>query len=157
MRLLDDDIAPGRGDHPLMDDALQTWALSDCGPIAAEPSGMDDFSDIVVSQQLGQESLRRSSVPMLLEENVEHETVLVHGPPKPMSDLINARTHLVDRPPGTPVGVPGGVGLQRRGAELDAPLAEGLVADFHAALVEPFLHVSAPQRKAVVQPGRRAG
>jgi len=43
---------------------------------------------------------------MPLKEDVEHEPVLIHGPPKPVSNAINIRTHLVEMPPGTPSGFP---------------------------------------------------
>jgi len=87
-----------------MVDARQARDLSDCGPIAAELIGMDDLWNIVCSQQPNQEGLRRSSVPMPLKEDVEHEAVLIHGPPKPVSNAIDIRTDLVEMPPGTPSG-----------------------------------------------------
>ena len=65
----------------------------------AAPYSMDDLWDIVFSQQPGQEGLRHFGIPMPLEENVKHETVLVHGPPKPVSNAIDARTDLVELPP----------------------------------------------------------
>jgi len=89
---------------------------------------------------------------MPLEENVEHKSVLVYGPPKPMSNAVHARTHLVDMPPGTPSGFPVAQDFREEGSELDTPLAEGLVTDLNAALLQQFLHVSVTQGKAVVEP-----
>ena len=59
-----------------------------------------------------------------------------------MSDPIDARTHLVQMPPGTPSGFPVAQVFCEQWTELDAPFAEGLVADLNAALVQQFLHVS---------------
>jgi hypothetical protein len=48
---------------------------------AAELIGMDDLWDIVFSRQPGQEGFRRFGVAVSLKQDVEHEPVLVHGPP----------------------------------------------------------------------------
>ncbi len=106
MFLLNNVIAACRGDDVLVVDVDQAGDLSNRSPVAAELIGMDDLWDIVFSQQPGQEGLRRFGIPMPLKENVEHEPVFVHGPPKPVSNAINARTHLVEMPPGTPAGFP---------------------------------------------------
>ena len=103
---------------------------------------MDDLWDIVFSQQPGQEGLRCFGVPMPLKEDVEHGTVLVHGPPKPVSNAIHGRTHLVEMPSGTPSGFPMAQFFGEKRSELDTPFAEGLMADLNAALVQQFLHVS---------------
>jgi hypothetical protein len=80
--------------------------LSDRGPVASELIGMDDFWDIIFTQQPRQEGLRGFGVPMPLKEDIEHEPEVVHGPPKPVSNAVHARTHLVEMPPGTPSGFP---------------------------------------------------
>jgi len=150
--LFDDVVTSGRGDDVLVIDVDQTWYLSNRGSIAAELIGMDNLWDIVFSQQPCQEGFRRFGVPMPLGENVEHKSVLVHRSPKPMSNAVHARTHLVDMPPGTPSGFPVAQDFSEEGSELDTPLAEGLVTDLNAALVQQFLHVSVTQGKAVVEP-----
>ncbi len=93
--LLDDIVPPGRGDHLLVVDALQARDFPDRGSVATELIGMDDLWNVMRTQQPSQESLRRFSVPMPLKENVQHETVLVHGPPEPVADTIDARAHLI--------------------------------------------------------------
>jgi hypothetical protein len=123
----------------LVIDVDQTRDLSDRSPVAAELIGIDDLWDIVFSQQPGQEGLRSFSIPVSLKENVEYEVVLVHSPPKPVSDVVNARTHLVEMPPGTPTGFPVAQVFSEEGSELDAPLAQGFVTDHDAAPVEQFL------------------
>jgi len=90
---------------------------------------MDDFRNIVLSQQLGQEGLRGFSLPASLKENIEHVAVLVHSPSEPVTDTINARTDLVHAPPGTPTGCPVAQLFGEEGGEFDTPFAEGLMTD----------------------------
>ena len=52
----------------------------------------------------------------------------------------------------SPTGFPAAQIFSEVGSEVDTPFAESLMADLNAALVEQFLHVSVPQRKAVVEP-----
>ena len=73
---------------------------------------------------------------MPLEENVEHETVLVHGPPKPVSNAVHGCTDFVQVPSGTPSGFAVTQVFNEEGSEFDTPFAQGFVADLDAALVE---------------------
>jgi len=123
VRLLNDVVAACRGDHLLVIDIDQTWDFPEGCPIPAELIGMTDLWDVVFAQQPGQEDRCRCCVAMPLKEDVEHKTVLVHSPPKPVSNAIDARTHLVERPPGTPPGFPVARAFNEESAELDAPLA----------------------------------
>jgi len=113
---------------------------------------VDDLWNVILTQQLGEEGLCGLGVAVPLKENVEHEPVLVHGSPQPVSNAVHARTDLVEMPPGTPSGFPVAQVFSEEGSELDTPLAEGLMTDLNAPLVHQFLHVSVTQRKAVVEP-----
>jgi len=135
-----------------MIDVDQVRSLSNRSAVASELIGMDGLRDIVFTQKSGQEGLRRFGVSRPLEEHVEHEPVLVHRSPKPVPDAIHARTHLVERPPGTPSGFPVTQVFSEQGSELDTPLAKSLVTDLNAALVQQFLNVSVAQWKSVVAP-----
>jgi len=126
-------------------DIDQARDLSDCGSVAAELIGEDDFWDVVFSQQSGQERLRRFSIAMPLEENVEHKTVLIYSSPKPVSNAIHTCTYLIDMPPGAPTGLPVAQFFGKEGTELDAPLAQSFVTHLDAALVEQFLNVPVTQ------------
>jgi hypothetical protein len=79
----------------LVVDVSQAEDLSDHGSITTELIGMDDLWDIIFSQQPGQEGLHGFGVSLPLKKNVEHETLLVYGPPQPISDAVHARTHLI--------------------------------------------------------------
>jgi len=88
---------------------------------------MNDLWEIIFTQQPGQGCLGCFGVPILLEENALHKTVLVHGPPKPMSNTVYARPYLIEMPPGTPTGFPVAQVLSKEGPEFDAPFAESLM------------------------------
>ncbi len=130
MFLLNNIVTAGRGDHLLVIYVDQARDLPDGCPVAAELIGMDDLWDIVFTQESGQERLRGLGITVTLEEDVEHETVLVHGPPKPVSNAVYARTYLVEMPPGTPPGFSVTQVFSEEGFEFDTPLAEGFVEEW---------------------------
>jgi len=121
----DDVVTLGCRDHLLMVDLSQAWNLSKRDSVAAELIGMDDFRNIVLSQQLGQEGLCSFSLPASLKENIEHGYALVHSPPKPVTDTIDARADLVYVPSGFPVAQLFG---EERG-EFDTSFEEVLMTD----------------------------
>jgi len=150
--LLNDVVAPDCGDHLLVVDVSQAGNLSDRGSVTPELIGMDDLWDVVFSEHPGQEGLRSLGVAVPLKQDIEHEPVLVNCSPEPMSDAVDARTDLVEMPPGTPSGFPMAEVFREKGFEVDAPLAQGFVADLNAALVQQFLDVPGAQWETVVQP-----
>ena len=152
--MFDDVVAPGRGDHLLVVDVDQTGELLDRRPVAPELIGVNELWDVVFTQQPGQERLRGLGVAVALQQNFEHEAVLVYRSPKPMANTVHARTHLVEMPPGTPTGFPVTQSFSEEGAEFDTPFAEGFMADLDAALVQQFLDISVAERKMVVQSDR---
>jgi len=149
-------ITARRGDHLLVVDVDQTGELPDRRPVAPELIGVNDLWDVVFTQQSGQEGFCGLGVAVALQQNFEHEAVLVHRSPavkraqavkrgqprcsdqdarcsdqdEPMSDPINARTHLIQMPPGTPSGFPVAQSFSEQWTELDAPFAEGLVEEW---------------------------
>ena len=76
-----------------MVDVSQAGDLSNRGSVTPELVGMDDLWNIVFTQKPGQEGFRRFGVPMPLQQNFEHEAVLVYCPPQPVSDAIDARAY----------------------------------------------------------------
>ena len=79
--LLDQVITTRCGNHLLMVDIDQTWDLPDRSAVTPQLIGVNDLWNIVFTQQPGQEGLRSLSIAVTLEEDVEHETVLVHCSP----------------------------------------------------------------------------
>ena len=60
--LFDDVVTPGRGDDVLVVDVDQARYLSDRGPVVAQLIGVNDFWDIIFTQQPRKEGFRGFSV-----------------------------------------------------------------------------------------------
>ena len=60
--LFDDVVTPGRGDDVLVVDVDQARYLSDRSPVAAQLIGVNDFWDIIFTQQPRKEGFRGFSV-----------------------------------------------------------------------------------------------
>jgi len=95
MFLFDDVMTACRGDHLLVVEVTQARDCSNRSAVTRELVGMDELWDIVFTQASGQERLRSLGITVTLKEDVERETVLIHSPPKPVSNAIDARTDLV--------------------------------------------------------------
>jgi len=93
--LFNDVVAPGRGDHLLVVDVNQRRNLPDRRSVTLQLIGMNDLWDIVFTQEASQERLRGLGVAMPLEKDALQEAVLVHGPPQPVSNAIDARADLI--------------------------------------------------------------
>ena len=64
-----------------MVDIDQARDLPDRRPVAPELIGVNDLWDLVFTQQSGQEGFRGLGVAVALQQNFEHEAVLVHCSP----------------------------------------------------------------------------
>jgi len=89
-----------------------------------------------------------------LEQDIEHEAVLVCCPPEPVPCAIYRCADLVQKPPGTPPGFPVTQAICEERTELDGPFAEWFVTDHNAALVQQFLNIPIAEGKAVIEPNR---
>jgi len=69
-----------------------------------------------------------------------------------MPDAVNARTDLVQIPPGTPTGFPVAQVFSEERAEFHTPFADRFMADHNAAPVQQFLNVAVAQWEAVIEP-----
>ena len=121
--------------------------------VAAQAVG-DEALRLVLQpgQQALEEALRGRGVPVVLDQDVEHDAVLVHRAPEIMQLAIDRQEHLIEvpcvarlRPALTELA--GEVG-----AELEAPLPDALVADDDASLGQDKLHLAQAQAEHVVQP-----
>ena len=81
MRLFNQIVAACRGNHLLVVDIDQARDFPDRSSVTPKLIGVNDLWDIVFTQQPSQEDLRSLSIAVTLEEDVEHETVLVHCSP----------------------------------------------------------------------------
>ena len=64
-----------------MVDIDQARDLPDRSAVTPQLIGVNDLWEIVFTQQPGQERLRGLGVAVALQQNFEHEAVLVHRPP----------------------------------------------------------------------------
>jgi hypothetical protein len=113
----------------------------------------DDLARLVL--HAGQKPLEKPpgghGVPAVLDENVEHDAVLVQRAPKVVQDAIDPQVHLIEvsgvarlRPASAQL--PGELG-----AEVLAPLPEALVCDGDAPLGQDELDVPQAEAEQVVE------
>jgi len=93
--LLNNIVAPGCGDDVLMVDVSQAQKLPDGRPVTLELISMNDLWNVVFTEQTNQKCLRGLGIAVTLEEDVEHETVLIYCSPEPVSDAIDRRANLI--------------------------------------------------------------
>src|SRR5829696_8443563 len=84
-------------------------------------------------QQLAEQALGGPLVAPALDENVEHEAILVDGPPEPMLRSPDHQAHFVEVPLVARTGQPAADLVGEALAELARPLPHGLVAHGDAA------------------------
>ncbi|THF69701.1 hypothetical protein E7T06_10580 [Deinococcus sp. Arct2-2] len=90
---------------------------------------MNDFWDIVFTQQPGQEGVRGLDLSVARKKDALHQAVLVHCPPSPVSDAIHRRAGINQMPAGTPAGFPLTQFFSEQRPEVHAPFAQCFVAD----------------------------
>lgn len=74
-------VAPSCRNHLPTVDISQPRDIPECGTLALQLIGVNNLWDGKLTQEVGQEGLRRFCIPISLKENVEHEPVLVDRPP----------------------------------------------------------------------------
>ena len=137
MRLFNQIVAARRKDHLLVVDVDQAWDLPHRSAVTPQLIGVDDLRNVIFIQKPGQEGFRGLGVAVALQQNFEHEAVLMHcssavkraqarcsDQDEPVSDTIGARTHLVQMPPATPAGLLVAQVFCEQGTELDTPFAQ---------------------------------
>src|SRR4051794_6157580 len=107
-------------------------------------------------EELAEQALGRSLVAPALDEDVEHEAVLVDGPPQPVLLAGHPDLDLVQVPLVTGTGQPAADLVREPLAELQRPLPHDLVADRNAAGGQHLLDHAPAEREAEVEPDRVA-
>ena len=107
-------------------------------------------------QQALEETLGSCAVPPVLHQDVQHDAMLVHGPPQIVQHAPDADEHLVEasgvsRLRLAPAQPPGKVG-----AELQAPVPDTFVGHHDAAFRRDQLDVAQAEAEDVIQPDRVA-
>jgi len=124
--------------------------LSACSSIAAQLIGHEKTGYVVQApQQLTKETLGCSLVPVLLDKDIQHLSILVHSPPSIEMLPTNRDKHLLELPsiakptPSMPKRV------RKRLAELQTLLAHGLLANRDFAFSQQLLDIPETEAKAM--------
>src|SRR3954470_7536560 len=103
-------------------------------------------------QQLAKQTLGGLLVAPALDENVEHNPILVNGPPEPVLLAADHPAHFVEVPLVARAWQPTADLVGEALAELARPLPHGLMAHVDAAGRQHLFHHAQAQRKAKVEP-----
>src|SRR6266498_5669488 len=87
-----------------------------------------------------------------LDQDVQHNAVLVNRSPQPVATTTNTKRHLVEMPfvarsSSAPTQL-----VNEGGSELSAPAADGFITDLDAALGQEILDVTQAEVETVVEP-----
>src|SRR3954469_14292404 len=102
------------------------------GPVAGQLVRDHDTGPALLLEQLPEQALGGLLVPPALDENVEHDPILVDGPPEPVLLAADYQAHFVEMPLVSRTGEPAADLVGEALAELAPPLAHGLVAHIDA-------------------------
>src|SRR3954453_19909120 len=103
-------------------------------------------------QQLPEQAFGGRLVPPLLDENVEHDPILVDGSPEPMLRSPDHQAHFVEVPFISHAGQPAPDLVGEALPELAGPLPHGLMAHVDAAGRQHLFDHAQAERKAEVEP-----
>ena len=81
----------------MVDDIDEALNFSDLSAVIPQLIGVNDLWNVKFIQEPGEEQFGGLSIAMPLKQYVEHEAVLVHRPPQPVSDAIPRRVDLIQR------------------------------------------------------------
>src|SRR3954454_18764157 len=93
----------------------------------------DTRDPALLFQQLPEQALGGRLVPPLLNENVEHDPILIDSPPEPVLPADDHPAPFVEVPFVSPTGEPAADLVGEGLAELTRPLPDGLMAPLDAA------------------------
>src|SRR3954462_9700218 len=124
-----------------------------CRPIAGQLiSDHDTRRPHLPLQQLAQEPFGGPFVPPALDQNVEHDAVLVHRAPQPVLLAGDFDGDLVQMPLVSGTGQTPPDPVSKVLAELERPLPHTLMADDDAARGQHLLDHAQAEREAEIQP-----
>src|SRR5215203_2637577 len=112
----------------------------------------DTRGPALLFQQLAEQALGGLFVPPALDENVEHDPILVDGPPEPVLLAADHQAHFVEMPFIARAWQPTPDLVGEALAELARPLAHGLVAHIDAAGCQHLFDHAQAQREPEVEP-----
>jgi hypothetical protein len=123
------------------------------GAVALQFIGDEDTRYVLAPlEELAEKLLGGVLIPPPLYQNVEHDAVLIHGPPQIMPFLVDRDEHFIQMPLITRSGTPATQLVGVLLAKLATPLANRFVGDDDTADEQELFHVTMAQRKAEIQP-----
>ena len=127
-----------------------------CHAVASQLVGHDPAAHIATLQQAPEEALGGFGISPLLNEDVEHNAVLIHGAPKIVLHALDPDEHLVQVPlvPGPWPSAAQAVG--KAPAEFLAPAPNGLIGDDNATFSQKQLDIPQAEAEHMVQPDSMA-
>lgn len=84
-------------------------------------------------QQLAEESHGCETVSLWLDQNIDHNTFLIHGPPQIMPHTINVQKHLIEMPLVAGPVTSSSQARRVQVAELFTPAPDAFIANQHPA------------------------
>ena len=99
-----------------------------------------------------QEALGGNLIASFLDQDVQNDSVLINGSPQPVAFAVDLERHLIQMPLVAGSHSSSTQPCRECGAELGAPLADGLMADDDPAFGEEILNVTKAEMKAKIQP-----
>lgn len=127
------------------------------GSIAGQLVGDHDAGRThLLSEQLTQQAFRGDLVTLALDQNVQHDPVLIHCPPEPVLYPGNLHRDFVKVPLITSLRQPTADLIGEGLTELQPPLPYAFVADDDAASSEDLIDMAQTERKAEIQPDGEA-
>ena len=110
-------------------DSVEHEEVSDRRPRALQRVAMTTLRHVVPTQQASDERCGNLGVTRVLDEDVQHRSVIVDRPPPPDFDATSAPAHLVQMGPGTASGFPVAQAIGEEITEVDAFRADPLVSN----------------------------
>jgi hypothetical protein len=127
--------------------------VSSSHAITPEFVGHDDSPFVLRSdEQPSEETLRRLAIATALNQDIKHDTMLVHGAPKIMKDTVDPDEHFIEKPFVTRSGTSASNPLREARAKFHAPAAHGFVRQGDASLGQHQFDVAETQTERMIQP-----
>jgi hypothetical protein len=89
---------------------------------------------------------------MFLNQDIDHVSILIHGPPQIMSLSLDGHEELVQVPDVAQLSFSAPEVAGVVWTELLTPLSDGLIGDHDSSLCQEFLDVTEAQGESVIQP-----
>jgi hypothetical protein len=125
--------------------------------VAPQLIGHNHARDILQAfQQPSEETRCGPGISPGLNEDVEHDTVLVHRAPKIMLDALDPNEHLIEMPLVTGPRTTAAQAVGKAFAKFLAPTSNGLIGDDNVPLSQQQLNISKAESEQMVQPNGMA-